>query len=63
MICPESSRFCPIPSMGSNLPLYIEVGQVHGDLGSLVYGLRAGVQEDITVARMDLGVVVEPEKP
>jgi hypothetical protein len=40
MICLESSRFCPLLSIGSNLPLYIEVGLVHGGLGSLIYGLR-----------------------
>jgi len=27
------------PSVGSDLPICIEVGRVHGGLGSLVYGL------------------------
>jgi hypothetical protein len=54
MICSESATFHPAPFVGSNLPLYTEVGQVHGSLGSLIYGLRV---------RMDLGVVMEPEKP
>jgi hypothetical protein len=37
MICLKSSS----PSVGSDLPLYIEVGRVHGVLGSLVYGVCA----------------------
>ena len=37
MIYLESSS----PSKGSNLPLYTQVGRVHGGLGGLVYGLCA----------------------
>ena len=29
----SSSGFHPLPPLGSNLPLYTEVGQVHGGLG------------------------------
>jgi hypothetical protein len=29
------------PSVGSNLPLYIKVGRVHGGLGGLAYGVCA----------------------
>jgi hypothetical protein len=41
VIYSESSQFCPPPSIGSDLPIYIELGQVHGGFGSLVYGLCA----------------------
>jgi hypothetical protein len=37
MICLESSS----PSIGFDLPLYIEVDRVHGGLGSLAYGVCA----------------------
>ena len=37
MICLESSS----PSVGSDLPLYTQVGRVDGSLGGLVYGLCA----------------------
>jgi hypothetical protein len=37
MIWSVSSFFRPVPSIGSNLPLYIKIGRVHGSLGSLAY--------------------------
>ena len=38
MIYSVLSSVRPLPSIGSDLPLYIGVRQVHGSLGSLVYG-------------------------
>jgi hypothetical protein len=38
MIC--SLFFSSSTTVGSDLSLYIEVGWVYGDLGSLVYGLH-----------------------
>jgi len=62
-----SVRNHPLTFIGSNLHLYTEVGRVHGDLGSLVYGLHApesrrvllcgpwrcrGAEEDLSVVRL-----------
>jgi hypothetical protein len=50
--------------LGSDLPLYIEVGQVHGGLGSLAYGLYASESRRVLQwHRVDLGIVMEPKKP
>jgi hypothetical protein len=39
------------PPLGSDLPLYIEVGQVHGGLGELsLWSTCAGVQEGLAAA-------------
>jgi hypothetical protein len=59
MICSKSSS----PSLGSDLPLNIEVGQVHGSLGEFsLWSTCAGVQEGHAAAWMDLVIVVEPKK-
>jgi hypothetical protein len=60
MIYLESSSL----SLRFDLPLYIEVGRVHGGLGEFsLWSMCAGVQEGLAAAWMDLGVVVEPNKP
>jgi hypothetical protein len=59
MICLGSSS----PSLGSNPPLYPEVGWVHGSLGRRAYCLHAPESRRVLQRRsMDRGDVVEPKK-
>jgi hypothetical protein len=59
MIYLESSSH----SVGCDLPLYIEVGRIHGGLGQFnLWSTSIGVHEGLATASMDLGVVVEPKK-
>jgi hypothetical protein len=57
--------FCSsTPYVGSDLPLYTEIGQVQSSLGEFcLWSTCTGVQEGVVAAWMDLGGVVEPEKP
>jgi len=57
MICLGSS-FPPL--LVFDLPLYSEVGWVHGGLGEFsLWSICAGVHESLAAAWMDLGVVVK----
>jgi hypothetical protein len=52
------------PSWVRPYPLYNEIGQVHGGLGELVYGLHVPESRKVLQQRVvNHGGVVEPEKP
>jgi hypothetical protein len=52
------------PPPRSDYPLYNEIGQVHGSLGELVYGLHAPESRRILQrCAVDHGGVMEPKKP
>lgn len=57
-----SFGFEPPSHLGSDLPLYNEVGHVHGGLGSSsVRSTYTGVHRGLATASMDHVIVVEPE--